>query len=320
MNNPDNTAIDIDEQREWINAEKARRGLSWSALADLAGLPAGTLSTFATGSYQGRQDRVARDIFKYRQLIESQAERAVGLIERPDYFETETSRRLHGLMVIAHSGRITLGATGPGTGKTITVENYAASVSNVWVATMEPSTKTLTAMILSVLRAIGARATGGSKDQLSQQVIDLTRFKHGLLIVDEANNLSLEQLEQIRAWHDRTGVGICFFGNEELDQRIQSGAHRHAFGRLNSRIASRHIQNVPTQADVEVFCDAYRLDDSASRQLLRNIALTPGAGGLRECRQIVEQASLLASDDNRPLSFGDLRDAQSTRATRNVRA
>lgn len=320
MNNPDNHPVDVEEQREWLSAEKARGGVSWSALADVIGIPLGTLSTFGTGSYQGNKERIARAVFKYRQLLASQAERAVGMVAAPDYFETETSRRLRGLLIIAHMGRITVGATGPGTGKTVTMREYAASVSNCWVATMRQSTRTVNAMTIEVLRAIGVKAKGGWGPQLSQLVTEHVAFKRGLLVIDEANHLSLEAMEEIRAWHDATGLGICLLGNEELLMRIEGGPRRDAFARLNSRIASRHIQNVPVEADIIAFCDAYELTDAAMRKLLTQIALTPGAGGLRECRQIVEQASLLASDDNRPLSFGDLRDAQSTRATRSIRS
>jgi hypothetical protein len=56
------------------------------------------------------------------------------------------------------------------------------------------------------------------------------------------------------------------------------------------------------------------------RGLLRRIALTPGAGGLRECRQIVESAGMLALGEGRDLSLADLRDAQSTRVSRHIKA
>lgn len=319
MNNPDHFPVDVEEQRAWLNAEKARKGLSWSHLGTLSGVPGGTLSSWATGSYQGNLERVARDVFKYRQLVESQAERAIGLVDRPDYFETETSRRLKALLTIAHSGRITVAATGPGTGKTVTVREYAASVANVWVATMKPTTKTVNAMMAEVLRATGSTARGGYGSQLSRLIFEATRGKRGLLIIDEANYLIRDALEEIRSWHDEDGgPGVALVGNEELLMRIRSGPQRDAYARLNSRIASSHVQNLPVPGDVEAFCDAYRLEDSGMRDMLARIALTPGAGGLRECRQIVEQASLLAADDDRPLAMSDLRDAQSLRASRNI--
>ncbi|MES2753132.1 MAG: AAA family ATPase [Pseudomonadota bacterium] len=315
MNNPDNMPIDIPEQRDWINSYKAEKELSWTQLASLCDIASGTLSTFGGGTYAGRNDKIAREVFKFRQTLYAKAERSEGLAVAPGYFETQTSKRLIGLLTIAHLGRITIGAMGPGTGKTITAREYQASNSSCWMATMKESTRSPNAMISRVLRAVGAPKTTGWGAQLSDYVAEQVRGKNGLLIIDEANHLTLQSLEEIRAWHDETGVGICLLGNEELLLRIRGGARRDAFGRLNSRIAESHIQNVSVPDDVDAFCDAWGLTAPAMRNMLMKIAQSPGSGGLRECRQIVERASMLAADDDRALTFADLRDAQSTRAS-----
>lgn len=321
MNNSENFPVDVEQEREWLTAHKSATGLSWTMLGDRIGIPPGTLSPFQTRNYQGNNERVARLIFKYRQTLDSQAFVLTGVPDAPGYFETTTSRRLMSLLIWAHRGRMTLAATGPGTGKTMTIAEYQASASNVWIATMEEATNTLPAMIRVVLRALGVQGRGVSKDQLSQLVKDSTVGRRGLLVIDEANHLGTEALEQIRAWHDVPGgPGVCLLGNEELLMRIEGGARRDAFGRLNSRIAQRHLQHTPLAEDVEAFCDAWNVSDVGMRDYLKRIALTPASGGLRECMQIVEQAAMLASEDSQALGLGHLRDAQSTRATRFIRA
>jgi hypothetical protein len=320
VNNPDNIPVDIEEQRQWLHDHKAEKGYSWTTLGSLIGIPPGTLSPFATGLYQGRKDLVAIKIYKYRQTLDSQAVAADGIPDAPGYFETPTSRRLMSLLVWAQRGRITLAATGPGTGKTMTIAEYQASASNVWVATMEETTKKPAAMIMAVLRSLGVTAKGGWGSQLSQLVKDSVVGRRGLLVIDEANHLDTASLEQIRAWHDATGVGVCLLGNEELLMRIEGGSRRDAFGRLNSRIAQRHLQHSPVEGDVDAFCDAWRIADDGMRGMLKRIALTPASGGLRECAQIIEQASVLAVEDGQALALTHLRDAQSTRATRYIRA
>lgn len=319
VNHPEHFPVNAEEQRQWLNDYKAAKGLSWSRIGELAGIPAGTISVFASGAYKGDNDRIARKVFRYCQTLESQAERSIGIALDPGYFETATSRRLHGLLTIAHMGRITVGATGPGTGKTVTMREYKDRASNVWVATMHQTTKTVNAMMTSVLRALSISDRGGWGTQMSGLIAESMRGRRGLLVIDEANHLTWEALEEIRYWHDETGVGVCLLGNEELLMRIQGGPRRDAFARLNSRIAQSHIQNLPLEDDVEAFCDGWGVTDPAMRQLLGRVALTPGAGGLRECRQIVEQGSMLAADDGLPLSIAYLRDAQSGRATRHVR-
>jgi DNA transposition AAA+ family ATPase len=319
MNHPDNVTIDIEEMRSWVIAEKERRCFSWPQLAALIGVATGTLSVWAGGNYQGNNEKIAREVFKYRQMLDSQEERSTGIMADPGFFETPTSRRIKALMVIAHMGRITVAATGPGTGKTMAVHDYAASASNVWFSTMMKSTKSLNSMTVQVLRSINVDAKRGWGMNLSHQVMDRVKGRQGLLVIDEANHLDFESLEEIRTWHDLTGVGVCLLGNEELLARIEGGRHRDAFARLNSRIAQRHVQNLPLQGDVEAFCDGWGIKDSGMRNMLWQIAKTPGAGGLRECRQLVEQGSMLAQDEHRPLSLADLRDAQATRATRYIR-
>lgn len=318
MNNAENFPVDIDSEIAWLRDHKAALGISWKTLGERVGRAGGTLSTFISGHYAGNKEEVARGVFRYRQMLESQAENGDGVPSKPGYFETPTSRRLIGLLIWAHRGRMTLAATAPGMGKSVTIAEYRASASNVWVATMEESTKSPNAMMYAVLRALGVTAKGGWGSQLSQLVKDAVRGRQGLLVIDEANHLTYEALEQLRAWHDATGVGICLMGNEELLMRIEGGRRRDAYARLNSRIAQRHLAVVPEAGDVAAFCDAWGIDDEGMRALLKRIALTPGAGGLRECEQIIEQASLLAVEDNRALNLSDLRDAQSQRATRHI--
>lgn len=319
MNDPDTFPVDIEETRQWATEERRLRGYSWSQFAGVTGLADSTLSLFCTGKYAGNNERVARALFRYRQMIEAQSQSAAGVPSDPGYFETPTSLRLRALLVIAQSGRITLAATGPGTGKTMTVEHYRNNVSNCWVATMKPTTKTLTAMISEVMRAVGGHGKGGWMRQLSHQIQDMVAGRHGLIVIDEANNLELEAIEELRAWHDATGVGLCLLGNEELMMRIEGGPRRDAYARLNSRIAQRHIQTLPMPGDVDAFCDAWGITDASSRRMLGQIAMTPGAGGLREMRQLVESGSMLAELDGRALTHADLKDAQATRATRHIR-
>lgn len=319
MNNPDDFPVDIEEMREWAMAERQARNLSWTQFSAVTGLAVSTLSLFCTNKYAGNQERIARQLFRHRQLQQSQSERSIGVPIEPGYFETPTSLRIRALLVVAQMGRITLGATGPGTGKTMTTRHYQSSVSNCWVATMKPTTRTVNAMIGEVMRAVGGTSKMGWTRQLSNQVADMVSGKRGVIVIDEANNLELDAIEEIRSWHDATGVGVCLLGNEELLMRIEGGPRRDAYARLNSRIAQRHIQTLPLEGDIEAFCEAWGIGDPACRRMLGQTAMTPGAGGLREMKQIVESASMLAEEEGQTLGLSHLRDAQSTRATRHLR-
>jgi DNA transposition AAA+ family ATPase len=319
MNHPDTLPIDIDEMRAWANGYKTEKGLSWKQFGDETGLPGGTLQPFCTGKYAGDNGRIAREIFKFMQAVQSRIARRQGIPVDPGFFETPTSLRVRGLLAIAQTGRITFGAMGAGLGKTRTAEDFAERTRPVWLATMRESSRKMNAMIQTVERVIGLQATRSWPHLISQEIVVKMRGQRGTLIIDEANHLEYAAFEEIRAWHDATGVGVCFLGNEELLARIESGRQRDAFARLNSRIAQRLVQNLPDQGDITAFCDAWGIMDPGMRRILSDVALVPGSGGLRECRQIVEAASMLAADDGDGLELAHMTFAVENRARRILR-
>lgn len=319
MNDPENLPIDNQEMFDWIKRYKQERGLSWSVLARESGIPSGTLSNLGSGSYGGNYDEQAKRIYRFKQKVESQEARSRTAIAAPVFIETPTARRVQFLLEVAHMGRITVGAMGPGTGKTMTAEHYAASMAPVWMATMRQSKRGVAAMIDQVMRSMGLDARSGWTRQRSDEVVNFVQGRKGLLIVDEANHLDWDALEELRGWHDATGLGIALLGNEELHMRIKGGAKRHAYARLNSRIAQSHIQDMPTDVDVRVFLDALGIDDTGMLRLLTKVAVTPGSGGLREVQQILESANMLAIADDTVLELGHIEQSLKTRATSQMR-
>lgn len=324
MINVKDLPVDVEEMRLWLNGyrELSDPPMPWSQLAKESGIPLGTITTFAAGTYGAKDggSNVARKVFQFRQSVEAQSMRQAQLPQNPGYFDTRTSLRMMELLEIAHSGRITVIGTGPGTGKTMTINEYAERAGPVWKATMKPSAISLHAMIREVQKALGIEPRRLSTADASALVLHRMTGRRGLLVIDEANWLSLEAIEELRNWHDETGVGICLLGNEELVQSIKTGRKRDQLARLLSRIANMHEQRIPLEEDVVAFCDAWGIEQPDIRRYLVNIATTPDSGGLRECKQLVEAGSMLAAADDRGLSITDLRDAQSERATRWIKA
>ncbi|MEM8724325.1 MAG: AAA family ATPase [Pseudomonadota bacterium] len=312
---------DIEEVRLWGLGyrQNAVPEVPWPQFSKESGVAQSTLHAFVTGKYQGNRANVARKLFAFRQAVEATTKRQEQLPENPGFFETQTSRRLHALLEIAHMGRITVAATGPGTGKTMTIEDYRQKAQPTFVATLRPSTSTLNQFIMQVQKALAMdapRLRAGSAAVSSLEVVERLASRNALLIIDEANYASIEAIEEARSWHDETGVGICFMGNEELLARIETGKHRDQLARLNRRIAMRHIQRLPLPEDVHLFCDAWGVVQNDIRAFLEKIALTPDAGGLGECQQLIEAASMLADSEDRGLALSDMRDAQASRSTR----
>lgn len=318
MNNQDNVPISVEDEVRWFLAYRTRHGLSWSALAKETGIPQGTLSQVISGKYAGDMQGQAERLFKFRQKIESQEERSRSALAKPTLIPTPTARRLQFLLEVAHMGRITVAATGPGTSKTMVAEEYEASVSSCWLVTMRESNSTLSGLLCAIMKKMGLDSMSGWNRQRSDQIIEHVRGRKGLLIVDEAGFLGLDGLEELRALHDATDLGIALFGNEELLRRIRGGDKSHAYARLNSRIANSHIQDVPSQGDVNAFLDAFKVDDGKVRKLLSSVALSPHNGGLREVKQILESANMLAIADDTAIELSHIEDAMGSRITQHV--
>jgi DNA transposition AAA+ family ATPase len=309
MNNPEALPLDIAEQQAWLLEHKSSTGMSWNQLAPKVGIPYGTLSQFPTGAYKGDLKKIAEAVYRYRQLLIAQAEIAVEMPEPPAFFDTSTTRRIMTMLTIAQRGRMTVIAGGPGTSKTKSARHYQASVSNVWVATMKPSTGGLMPMQFKVLEALGAEEEKrkGTPIALTSRIESLMRNTGGLLIIDEAQHLTEKSLEEVRSWHDETGVGIALVGNEDVLTRLTLGNRKDAFARLSSRIAQRMIFRGPQDADALALADAWNVEPEDQRNFIVATAKQPG--GLRTCTMMLETAFMLASSENNTLQISHLQDA-----------
>src|SRR3546814_11626651 len=91
--------IDEEEMRAWMNERRLSAGLSWKAISEESGIPQGSISPWATGTYQGNGQNIAKKVYKYWQTLETQAARAApaqnaGLSNEPDSVEQTEERRV----------------------------------------------------------------------------------------------------------------------------------------------------------------------------------------------------------------------------------
>ncbi len=323
VNDIEDTEDFITDQRGWLNETKQVRGLTWGQLASLIGRAAGTLSIFATGKYNGGptaggNGEIAKQIFRYRQTLNRQAELKVEAPEIPTYFETRTAVEVMHLLSWAHRGRITLWAGGPGTGKTTAAKEYAERASNVWFIPVRKSTTTISALCVAVLTAMRDFTPPTGTARISAYVMGKLRDTNGLLIFDDAQLLDIDQIEEIRGWFDETGIGVAFLGNEKVVSRMEGGSRQAEFAQLFSRVGLRMIRAQPLRDDVEALAVAWAVEDDEIVGFLQKIASRPG--GLRSCTYALELATMLSRSDNSPLALKHLQGAWAQLSTRPVSA
>lgn len=329
MNNPTNMPIDIEEQRSWLVRHKADTGLPWPAISKPAGIPKGTISNFAGDTYEGNNQNIAEIIFRYRQVLTTRAEIDVEAPDLPGYFETPTSRRVNAILNYAMArSRIGVVATESGLGKTTTLENFRASATPVWLATMAPSSAGVNNMQIAILESMGETDAKGTPQALSRRIKDRVRASGGLLILDEAQFLSEKSLEELRTIHDDAmkralidgtrGVGICLVGNTDVLLRLELGRQKDAFARLASRVAQRVIAYHAVEGDVLALADAWRIQDEDMRRFLLGLRQVPGS--LRTLTFMLESAWMLASGDGKPLSLSYLQEGWALQSQRQLAA
>ena len=290
------------EARDWLNEHRSIESLSWPAIAKLTDVASSTLSLFATGKYAGNNVAVAIKVFAYRDRLAAAAEITGNAAAVPDWFDTPTSARLTSLLRWAQTGEVVLIVTTPGIGKTRVAERFADNDPNVWLATMAPSTAGVATMAIEVAAAIGLGEVKGSPQQLSRQIKARVRGKKGLLIVDEAQELTDKALNELRGWHDQTKVGIVLMGNEAVVGQLDG--RKSALAQISSRFSIRHEQRAPIVGDVEALLDAWEIADAEQRAFLAKVGALPGA--LREITHTIKIAKLAAGET---LTLKHLRDA-----------
>ncbi|MCX7283652.1 MAG: AAA family ATPase [Novosphingobium sp.] len=301
---PENSPV-VTEARAWLNTHKEEQGLSWPQIARLTDVASSTLSAFAAGKYAGNNGAVATKVLAYRDRRAAQAEIAADLPKVPKWIETPTAQRLTSLLQWAQSGEFVLIVTTPGIGKTKTAERFEENDPNVWLATMSPSTAGVATMAIEVGAAVGLGEIKGSPQQLSRQIKARVKGKNGLIIVDEAQELTDKALNELRSWHDQTGVGIALMGNETVVGQIDGSDS--ALAQIASRFSIRHVQVKPMAGDMDALLDAWGVIEAEQREFLSEIGALPGA--LREVTHTIKIASISAFGSGQRLSLSHLKDA-----------
>ena len=311
------TPEEIDGLRARLREYRDTNGFSWNTIAAKTGVAYGTISQWVPGTYKGDNTSIAVKVHRFFQHLETQEtiERDAPIV--PDFRPTRTAARVMGNLSWAHRGKFTVVVGLPGTGKTAAVDQYVGTNPNVWRITVTPSSGAVNAMLLALVQAMGSRRQFGASAALATIARDRLAGRPSLVVVDEAQRLTADALEELRGLHDRTGCGLSLVGNPEVLTRVEGAARSAAFAQLYSRISLRTIIERPDASDVETLLDAWEISEVKERDFLRKIALAPGGGGVRSLTNTLEYATVLAQgEDDGPRLLEHIKDAWSALSTR----
>lgn len=296
-----------EERTRLIVREIMDGGVSQSRIALEAGMSTSMLSQWLKGDYQG--DNTAAET-KVQTWLSNRADKArLGARKDIGFIETPTAKKIISALSYAqtmHDLVLVYGAAG--VGKTHSLKHYREMRPNVWIVTMSPDAGTFSAALEEIAYELNLRGLQGrSSARLKRDIAVRIEGTEGLLICDESQHLSVSALECIRSLHDATGIGLALVGNETVYARVTGGIRSAAFAQLFSRIGKRLHLTRPLKGDVEGVIDAWGLDGREERELLANIAATPGA--LRSVIKTLRLAGLMADGDDAPVSLKYLRAA-----------
>ncbi|MEM7046966.1 MAG: AAA family ATPase [Pseudomonadota bacterium] len=278
----------------WLESEKDRTGESWRDISTRLKLADGTLanflSTWSKGEYKGDPQRIAAAIAAYKTAKEDRAQEAFEMATTvPDFIATATAEEIMTSLRYAQAtGAITAVIGVPGIGKTTTANQYRSTHKNVWIATAETVMTTPRAMLREIADVIGVPERRGGR--LSRDIGWRLEGIGALLIIDEAQHLTIECLDQLRALRDKHEVGIALLGGEVLAATID-GRRDSQTAQIRSRLAMRRTCKGPKPADINSLISAWGVgDDKRVVAYLRAMGSKPG--GLRNITMVMKQARL----------------------------
>ncbi len=287
---------DFDTIRAAVREVMKEDGLSQTAVARAAGIDDGRMSGFMTGRYAGHMAPIAVILRNFLQTRQSKATVRAAVPAPTSFVETETSRLFHDLFARAHHTPSMVCITGnPGVGKTEAARAYRRSNANVWLMTATQSIAGVYAMLENVCDLLGV--VENSPSRRARAIAARLRNTGSLLIIDEAQLMSLDAVDELRAFHDNPDVrlGIALVGSSETWLRMSNGGKRSRYAQLRRRFETHFFRKAPLADDVNALLDAEGIADAEVRKLLRTEAARVGALGemkfvLRDARYVAAGA------------------------------
>ncbi|SIR41385.1 hypothetical protein SAMN05880590_12715 [Rhizobium sp. RU35A] len=307
-------ADDIDEWRQirgqvveiaiangWSKAEVTRR----------SGMKEGTFSQWFSGTYLGRLDNMNRQMRSWvSAVVEAAAMPAIP--SSPTFIKTRIAAEIaHTLQWAQLTADLVIITVAAGNGKTCTCRHYKATHPNVFHATISPHTKTVHGMLVELAAELGIHENNPAR--LTRAIgAKLGRTGGGsLLIVDEAQNLVDDAINQLRHFSDINQCGIALVGNEEVYSRFVAQVKGRSYAQLKRRVSKHLKRQKPYTEDIAAYIRAWGVSDPDSVKLLTGIGLK--AGALGQIEKTMKLATMFAMGDDREVTVRDIEAAWKNR-------
>lgn len=263
------TAADIDAVeriKTWIAAHRYTQ----AGLARLARVSASSLNQIIKGSYVTSPAPLLVSIESAMRHAEETTADAVAPVETSTYkvaiSACRMARRYRNFSVL--SGFV-------GTGKTFALKHYARTQPNVYLIEADP-TMTPTGLVKLLARLVGVTESVSVGDKFAT-VVDQLKDTDSLVIVDEAETLTPQQLHTLRRLRDKANIGIVLAGTEHLTG-ILKPAHGQ-FDQIRSRAGfwPATVQGISLEDAAALVQSAFGAEEVAEDVVARLYAYSKGS-------------------------------------------
>ncbi|MCM1234870.1 MAG: AAA family ATPase [Ruminococcus flavefaciens] len=246
--------------KQYMNSTKKTQ----SQVAKELDVSASALSGFLSGAYKTPHTIIS----KIEELAEISTQKKVAPRE-PAYVETSISRDVTNAIKYSHlQGKISVVYGDAGIGKTMAFKNYLEQNSLAIGITISPTYASITGVNEKLADQLGVRERVSRRQTM--EIINKLRGSGRVVVIDEAQHLTVRALNHLRCISDESGVGICFIGNDEVYSKLK-GSGRADFAQLFSRIGMRKQVLVSgiTKQDVKAVFGKSAMEEEAMELLYR---------------------------------------------------
>lgn len=274
-------------------------GKSQRQISKETGLSTSVISQFLEGTYTGNNEKVEQTIKQYLTVSKER----LNSVQTTVFFEGlyNTQNVLFACAYAHLHNDIALVSGDAGAGKTTALEHYTKNNTGVIMVTADSCTTSATAILKVIAEKVG-KQTNYRKSELMQELINQLDGTNRLIIIDEADHLTLQALQAVRNLNDRAKVGIVLSGNDKIYRQMLTGQKGQEFDQIRTRISVR--KRVVNDYTPEEILNIFPALDERSLAFILEIAMNES---LRTAKKIYETALEYAGNMNVVLNVKHLK-------------
>lgn len=285
------------EVRKALTDFIARSGKSQAQVAKEIGVSSAVISQYLSASYKGDMEKTESQIQAYLQIAEQRLKNAAIAVYNPN---TENAQQI--LMAVSYAHRFSKMAMvygDAGAGKTETLKRYAAKDASVVMVTANASCKTSRAVLHMIATALGLHPTG-TESAIMDLLIDRLSGTNRLIIIDEADHLTLNALQAVRNLFDVANIGVVLSGNEMTiyQMYVKRNSQATKFDQLRSRIGMK----IKVSNQIFTYEEMALIFPALASDCINELLKITRSYSLRTAINVCEYASLLAASQNQPIT------------------